>query len=412
MNQPPTSASAGQGITIEPVLAERVLAAIDQDETVAFLQALVQVPSVNPPGDVREAIRLCEAKLAEAGFATQVVGPDPERVNLVATLGGDSARPRLAFNAHVDVVPTGEESAWTHPPFGGNLVDGRVYGRGAGDDKASVTAQVMAGVALARAGVPLAGALVVTTVADEETNGFRGAGYIVREGYVEADYVIVGEQTQGQICVGERGNVAIGVTVYGATGHAATPWKGVNAIEGMARVITALREELWPVLEARTHQYLPHSTATISLIEGGVKTNVIPDRCAIHIDRRVLPSEDPEQVAAEIRAVAERAIAGVDGLRVEVELKQRRPAVESDPHSPVGQALQVATRYLGNEVVVTGFFAATDGKHFAARGWPTLIMGPGDPATAHRPDEWVGVDELLAATRLYALTALALIGGK
>lgn len=412
MNQPPTSASAGQGIAIEPALAERVLAAIDPDETVAFLQALVQVPSVNPPGDVREAIRLCATKLAEAGFTTQVVGPDPERVNLVAILGGDSARPRLAFNAHVDVVPTGEESAWTHPPFGGELVDGRVYGRGAGDDKASVTAQVMAGVALARAGVPLTGALVVTTVADEETNGFRGAGYIVREGYVEADYVIVGEQTQGQICVGERGNVAIGVTVYGATGHAATPWKGVNAIEGMARVITALREELWPVLEARTHQYLPHSTATISLIEGGVKTNVIPDRCAIHIDRRVLPSEDPARVAAEIRAVAERAIAGVDGLRVEVELKQHRPAVESDPHSPVGQALQAATRYLGNEVVVTGFFAATDGKHFAARGWPTLIMGPGDPATAHRPDEWVGVDELLAATRLYALTALALIGGK
>lgn len=412
MNQPPTSASAGQGIAIEPALAERVLAAIDPDETVAFLQALVQVPSVNPPGDVREAIRLCATKLAEAGFTTQVVGPDPERVNLVAILGGDSARPRLAFNAHVDVVPTGEESAWTHPPFGGELVDGRVYGRGAGDDKASVTAQVMAGVALARAGVPLTGALVVTTVADEETNGFRGAGYIVREGYVEADYVIVGEQTQGQICVGERGNVAIGVTVYGATGHAATPWKGVNAIEGMARVITALREELWPVLEARTHQYLPHSTATISLIEGGVKTNVIPDRCAIHIDRRVLPSEDPARVAAEIRAVAERAIAGVDGLRVEVELKQHRPAVESDPHSPVGQALQAATRYLGNEVVVTGFFAATDGKHFAARGWPTLIMGPGDPATAHRPDEWVGVDELLAATRLYALTTLALIGGK
>src|SRR3712207_4154061 len=206
----------GRETRIEREQAERVLAQIDQDETIAFLQSLVRVPSVNPPGDVREAIRLCEEKLKEAGFATKVVGPTPELANLVATLGGNGG-PRLAFNAHVDVVPIGEEAAWTHAPFGGEIDGGRVYGRGAGDDKASVTAQVMAGVALARAGVPLDGALIVTTVADEETGGRQGAGYIVREGHVEADYVIVGEQTQGQICVGERGGAGVGVTVYGAT---------------------------------------------------------------------------------------------------------------------------------------------------------------------------------------------------
>ncbi|HEX5502813.1 MAG TPA: M20/M25/M40 family metallo-hydrolase, partial [Thermomicrobiales bacterium] len=172
--------------SIDRAQAERVLAAIDPEEVIAFLQALVRVPSVNPPGDVREAIRLCEEKLAGAGFATTVVGPTAHEVNLVATLGGGGSGPRLAFNAHVDVVPIGEESAWTHAPFGAERVDGRVYGRGAGDDKASVTAQVMAGVALARAGVPLAGALTVTTVADEETGGDQGAGYLVRGGHVQA----------------------------------------------------------------------------------------------------------------------------------------------------------------------------------------------------------------------------------
>jgi succinyl-diaminopimelate desuccinylase len=412
MNQAHARAFADRDTTIDRALAERVLAAIDPDETIAFLQALVRVPSVNPPGDVREAIRLCAEKLAGEGFATQVVGAEPAKTNLVATLRGREGGPRLAFNAHVDVVPIGEESAWRHAPFGAELVDGRVYGRGAGDDKASVAAQVMAGVALARAGAPLDGALIVTTVADEETGGALGAGYIVQEGHVGADFAIVGEQTQGQICVGERGAAGVGVTVYGATGHAATPWKGVNAIEGMARVITALREELWPVLEARTHRYFPHSTATISVIEGGVKTNVIPDRCSIHIDRRILPGEEPDEVAAEIRQVAERAIAGVGGLRAETVLKAGRTAIESDPQSPVGRAMQEATRYLGKEVVLTGFFAATDGKHFAARGWPTLIMGPGDPATAHTPDEWVGVDEVLEATKLYALAALALLATK
>lgn len=410
MSQKETGAFADRSVRIDPALAERVLAQIDQEETIAFLQALVRVPSVNPPGDVREAIRLVEEKLAAEGFATKVVGGTPEKVNLVATLQGQAAGPRLAFNAHVDVVPIGEESAWQYPPFGGEIHDGRVYGRGAGDDKASVTAQVMAAIALARSGVPFDGALIVTEVADEEIGGAAGAGYIVQQGHVEADYVIVGEQTFGQICVGERGGSPVKVTVFGKTGHAATPWKGVNAIEGIARVITALREELWPVLAQRTHPFLNQSTATISMIEGGVKTNVIPDRCTIHIDRRILPGETPEGVVAEIRAVAKRAIADVPGLRVETSAPIGRLAIEADPASPVSQALQAATRYIGKEIVLTGFFAGTDGKHFAPKGWPTLIMGPGDPATAHTPNEWVGIDEVIEATKLYALAALALLG--
>ncbi len=259
------------GLAIAGAQAARVLAAIDEAETVAFLQELIRCPTVNPPGDVRRAAAVCAAKLREAGFETEVVGPTPEQQNVVATLRGRGNGPRLAFNAHYDVVPTGEESGWRYPPFGGEIHDGRVYGRGAGDDKASVTAQVMAGVALARSGVPLAGALIVTEVADEETAGHLGAGFIVEHGYVEADYVIVGEQTRGEICIGERGMVAVGLTVYGATGHAATPWMGANAIEAMAQVIIALRTELWPRLAARTHPTLAASTATISLIEGGVK---------------------------------------------------------------------------------------------------------------------------------------------
>ena len=398
---------------ISPEQAARVLAAIDEAETIAFLQDLIRCPTVNPPGDVREAAAVCAAKLESAGLATQVVGPTPEHRNVVATLAGQGGGPTLAFNAHYDVVPIGEESGWTYPPFGGEIHDGRVYGRGAGDDKASVTAQVMAAVALARSGVPLAGTLIVTEVADEETSGHLGAGYIVKQGYVDAaDYVIVGEQTRGQLCIGERGAVAVGLTVYGATGHAATPWMGVNAIEGMARVITALRTELWPRLAERTHSTLAATTATISMIEGGVKVNVIPDRCEIHIDRRILPDETPESVLAEIREVATRALADEPRFRVEVVDKLSRPAMLTSADSPVAQAVLAATTYLGKEPVVTGFFAGTDAKHFTPAGYPTVVMGPGDPGTAHTQDEWVGIDEVMEATRLYALTALALLGAE
>jgi len=399
----------GRTINIDPPLAQRVLKAIDPEETIEFLQDLVRVPSVNPPGDVRRAIQLCDDKLATAGFETKTVGATPEKVNVIGTLQGAEAGPRLAFNAHLDVVPIGEEAAWTHPPFGGELAHGRIYGRGAGDDKASVTAQVMAGVALARSGVALGGTLIVTEVADEETTGELGSGYIVREGHVEADFVIVGEQTMNQICVAERGAVGVQVVVRGVAGHAATPWEGTNAIEGMGRVITALRTELWPILEQRTHHYLPCSTATISMIDGGVKTNVIPDSCEIYIDRRILLDETPESVTAEIQAVAERAIASVAELQVEVTVKSSRPARESDPDSLVGRALQEATRFLGKEPVITGFFGGTDARHFATTDRPIMVMGPGQPSTAHTPDEWVGIDEVLEATRLYALTALAIL---
>jgi succinyl-diaminopimelate desuccinylase len=394
---------------IDPSLAARVLAAIDPDEVTAFLQALIRAPSVNPPGDVREAARVCERMLSAAGFSTTIVGPTAEQRNVIGTLGGTGSGPRLLFNAHLDVVPVGQESAWRHPPFGGEIADGRVYGRGAGDDKASVAAQVMAGVALARSGAPLEGTLIVTAVADEETGGKLGAGFIVNEGHVDADYVIVGEQTRNQICIAERGAVGALVTVSGTTGHAAAPWEGANAIEGMGRIISALRDELWPRLEERTHPYLRQSTAAITLINGGVKTNVIPDSCEMYIDRRIVPGETPEGVLAEIQELAERALAGSPALRVEVTHRISRPARESDPDSPLGRALQEAIRFLGGEPVIEGFFAGTDAKHFAPKGWPVIVLGPGDPSTAHTPDEWVGIDEVLEATRIYALAACALL---
>ncbi|HET8523106.1 MAG TPA: M20/M25/M40 family metallo-hydrolase, partial [Thermomicrobiales bacterium] len=137
--------------------AEKVLAQINEDEVVAFLRKIVQTPTVNPPGDVRAAIQICADTLGAVGFRTRTVSLVPTKPNLLAELGQEG--PTLCFNAHLDVVPTGERAAWKHDPFGADVADGRVYGRGAGDDKASVTAQVMAGVAVARSGIPLRGTL-------------------------------------------------------------------------------------------------------------------------------------------------------------------------------------------------------------------------------------------------------------
>jgi succinyl-diaminopimelate desuccinylase len=400
----PVSSPAGSD------LAGRVLSAIDPNEVVSFLRALINVPSVNPPGDVRAAIAVCEEPLRRAGFAIRQESMDETKPNLIAEFGNADG-PTLCFNAHVDVVPTGETSAWTHPPFGGEILDGRIYGRGAGDDKASVTAQVMAGVALARSGVPLRGRLIVNEVADEETSGVAGAAFIVGQGHVRPDWVIVGEQTLNRVCVGEKGLAGTEVTVLGRASHGALPWEGANAIAGIARVVEALRTELMPALANRTHPYFHPSSASVNTIIGGVKSNVVPDRCSIYVDRRLIPGEDPVESVEEIRRIAEAALDGMPELRVETRLGgEGRAATMSDPDSELVQAMLGANRHLGLATDLSGFSMASDGRFFAAAGYPTIIYGPGDPRLAHVPDEWVGVDEVLDATRAYALAALRLIG--
>jgi succinyl-diaminopimelate desuccinylase len=390
--------------------AEQVLAKIEQDETIALLQALVRdSASVNPPGDVRESIRICREKLEAEGFEVELMGDTEIIPNLLARLRrGDG--PTLLFNAHVDVVPTGTVEAWSHPPFAAEIADGRVYGRGAGDDKASVTAQVMGAIAFARSGVPFNGTLIVNVVGDEETGGRHGAKFVAENISPKPDYAIVGEQTFNRVAVGEKGFASTNVIVHGRAAHGALPWEGANAIEGMAAVIMALRSELWPKLAERTHPYFHPSSASINMIDGGVKQNVVADRCQIYVDRRIIPGEDPQAGVDEIREIAERAVAELSGIRVEVVAAGVGAASMSEPDSPVVQGMLAANTYLGLNTDLTGFSMGTDGRHFAATGVPTIIYGPGDPALAHIPDEWVGIDEVMEATKAYALAALELLG--
>ncbi|MFW6074808.1 MAG: M20 family metallopeptidase, partial [Chloroflexota bacterium] len=331
--------------------------------------------------------------------------------NLVASYGSGES-PRLLFNAHVDVVPVGNESAWKHPPFDAVIENGRVYGRGSGDDKASVAAQVMSAIALARSGLPLKGTIIVNVCGDEETGGRHGAKYTVDNIDPKPDFAVAGEQTLNRVCIGERGGAGVTVKVIGRTAHAALPWNGIPAIEGAAEIIAALRVELWPKLQARRHPVFdPPSTATISLIQGGVKSNVVPDECEFHVDRRILPGETSEGAAEEIRRIAERVVQRFPGMKVEVTGRVGGRATLNDPESPVVKAMSAANAELGIDPEPVGYNMATDGRHFAAAGIPTIIYGPGDPSLAHVPNEWVGIDEVMEATRAYALCAVNMLAG-
>lgn len=387
----------------------QVLGQINEDEVIAFHRDLVRIPSVNPPGDVRQAIDFVEAPLSAAGFRTEQVSSHELMPNLIARIG-DGDGPRLAFNAHVDVVPIGDESAWKHAPFGAELVDGRIYGRGAGDDKASVTAQVMAGLALVRSNVPFRGELILNEVADEEAGGTHGAKFVVAEHGFRPDMVIVGEQTLNHVALGEKGSAPTEIRVTGRIAHGALPWQGANAIEAMAEVMVALRREYWPILETRTHKYFHHSSGSVNMITGGVKNNVVPDQASVYVDRRIVPGEEPEQVYAEINTIAQRALRDFDRVTVTVgEAFEGTRSTLQDEDSPLVCSMVEANRTLGLSTDLTGFSMATDGRFFTPYGIPTIIYGPGDPKLAHVPDEWVGVDEIMQATRAYAMTATTLL---
>jgi acetylornithine deacetylase/succinyl-diaminopimelate desuccinylase family protein len=388
---------------------DAVLAQIEPEEVIDFHRSIVRIPTVNPPGDVRAAIAVTGDKLTSGGFAVDIVSNHELMNNVVASIGTNDG-PTLAFNAHLDVVPIGDRAAWKYDPFGAEIHDGRIYGRGAGDDKASVAAQVLAGIAVARSGIPLKGRLVVNEVADEEIGGVYGAQFIVREGFFQPDWVIVGEQTLNHVALGEKGSAPTNIIVHGRTAHGALPWEGVNAIEATGEIISALRKELWPILATRTHDHFHPSSGSINLFNGGVKANVVPDKAEIYIDRRLIPGEDPQEAAAEIREIAERAVAGMEGITLEVVLHSlATPAGWTDEQSPFAQAAIAANRRIGLSSDIRGFSMATDGRFFRDAGYPTIIYGPGDPKLAHIPDEWVGIDEIVEAARFYAVAAVKLL---
>ena len=297
---------------------KKLLSAIDEDEIVAFLQELIRARSDYPPGDTREVAEVCARKLREYEIEVQVVCP-PQDVHsfhqdgvdnstmpsVIGTLGSGDG-PCLLMNAHIDTVQAGERCAWRHDPFAAVVEDGMVCGRGAGDDKGSVCAQVMAACAIKKAGIHLKGTLQINPVADEEASSFRGAKWLCSSGLLRPDMVIVGEQTENIVCCAERSIVNLRVTIKGRASHGAMPWKGNNATVRMAEFIELVHKELIPQVEAFKHPFLPPTTISTTKIRGGTKVNIIPEFCDLEIDCRMVTGVTEEWIITRMNESLQR----------------------------------------------------------------------------------------------------------
>lgn len=386
----------------------QVLASIDAGEATAVLQELIRRRSDFPPGDTRQAARFIADTLERAGVSAEMAAELPERASLLARLGDPQMRPCLVFHAHIDTVPAGERERWSTDPFGGELRDGKVYGRGAGDDKGSAAAQLLAFLALARSGVQLNGCLLLAAVADEESGGVHGTIWLRDQGRLKPDLLVVGEQTDNRVAIAERVACGIDLTVHGKGAHGAMPWAGENAVLKAARALAWLQERLFPRLATRTHPYLPPATLNIGKIRGGIQWNIVPDRCKVEMDRRLLPGETRAAAMDEIRACLDEFAATVEPLEYELFSQgEVAPSIDTPPDHPFVQlAHQALADATGEARPLGGYVQTSDGRWFAGGDLPIIIFGPSDPAVAHAPDEHLSVEQLVEAARFLALLAL------
>jgi succinyl-diaminopimelate desuccinylase len=397
-----------------------ILEAVDalRDELVALLQRLIRLPTVNPPGEGYEAFVADFAGVLDGlGYETAVHHAPPElaplgaglpRPNLLARLPGDG--PLVHLNGHYDVVPVGND--WTRDPFGGELMDGRIYGRGAADMKSGLAAQVIAVEALRRAGYKPN--VVHSAVPDEETVGVRnaGTGWLVEQGLLEGDAVIITEPFGPDgVGIGHKGAVWGEITIFGKQAHGSAPQLGVNAVEAMARYLAAIDRDLRPQLETRVTDYgvtpdNPRSTLSFDTIAGGAATNIVPDRCTVTFNRRLVPGEDLEQARQEL-------LAPLDGVRYEYrELYSTEPTLVGEDE-PVVQAAQRAVRALGltPRVLIS---AGSDDQRFVVHNagiTNSLVYGPGQTGLSHIADEYIAVDDLVLGTKGLALIIRDLMEG-
>jgi succinyl-diaminopimelate desuccinylase len=419
-----------------PPTIDRVLREVDAltDEAVAFTSEMIRIPTVNPPGELyEECARFIGQALVDCGFETEYYAAEgrPEhtaahpRINVVGTRRGRSERPVVHLNGHFDVVPAG--NGWTVDPWGGEVRDGKIYGRGSCDMKAGIAAAVYASEAIRRAGIELNGTVEISGTVDEESGGFAGVAWLAEHKRLSrdrTDYVIIPEPLYvDRICIGHRGVYWFEVQTRGRIAHGSMPFHGVSAIDHMGIVLDRVRRDLQPKLASRTTEVpvIPpgarHATLNVNGISGGqpvdgIQTPCVADRCRAVFDRRFLLEEGFDATKAEIIQMLDDIRREVPDFQYDVrDLMVVHPTRTPDGSPVIGALERALQRVLGRSGLVASP-GTYDQKHVARiAGVPHCVAyGPGILDLAHQPDEYCGVEDLMAATKVIALAMLDLTG--
>jgi len=384
------------------------------NEEVAFLQALVQVPTDTPPGNnAPHAERTAELLAAFDMEAEKHRVPEDEvrayglqsLTNLIVRRPYSEGK-TIALNAHGDVVPPGE--GWVHGPYSGDVEDGKLYGRASAVSKSDFATYTFAVRALESLGAPLKGGVELHFTYDEEFGGELGPGWLLERGLTKPDFLIAAGFSY-QVVTAHNGCLQMEVTVHGKMAHAAIPTTGVDALQGAVHILNALYhqntlyQQVTSKVEGITHPYL-----NVGRIDGGTNTNVVPGKVVLRLDRRMIPEEDPVAVEASIRQVIDDAAAKQPGITVDIKRLLLARALQPLPgNKPLVEALQKhGQAVFGEPIPTSGTPLYTDVRLYCEHGIPAVIYGAGPrtvlESNAKRADEHLVLDDLRRATKVVA----------
>jgi succinyl-diaminopimelate desuccinylase len=402
-----------------------------EGDMIRFLRKLVRTPSDNPAGDCFPIADFLHQQLSEIGFddvsLLEVAKDEVKEAGMISlanvlssSVFGDGDGTNIVLNAHGDVVPPG--LGWSVDPYGGEVLDGKMYGRGVAVSKSDITAYSYAVLALKQAeiGRQLQGKVDLAFTFDEETGGELGPKWLLDNGVINPDQAIVAGFTYSATNA-HNGCLHFEISVTGKSAHAALPHTGIDAIEATTKILNSLydyRETL--AAKKSSIPGIDFPTLNVGLISGGINTNVVPDECKIRVDRRLIPEEDAVQAELEFSKLVNQAVAGIGGLKVKI-----RKILHAKSFGPVPEDSPLITSLAENwysimgdkgELTINGVPLYTDARHFFAAGIPTIMFGVGpkvlEEANGHRADENIRLVDLLDATKIIACTLYDLLGGR
>ena len=401
-------------------LEQKVINLINNEELIHWVQELTRIPSVWQPDKNmgEEAVaRWLAARCHEIGLETHFQFVQPGRPNVIALYPGVPTGPTLMFEGHTDVVTEGDASQWTDPPFSATIRDGRIYGRGANDMKAGLICALVAIKAIVLSRIKLNGSILLGAVCDEEGQ-MLGIKHFVEQGWADRiSAAIVCEPEENHLCIAQKGVMWFRATIQGEMAHGAMPLTGVNSAYPMARFLTFVHSlEAEEIAHHRSHELLGQPSITPNIlrspIHGEPQNNVMPAATEVVLDCRLVPGQNPDGLAKRVEHLLAEATAVDERLQYKLEVLEVRHPTETDKAEPVVAALASAYRDLtGSEPIYGGVPGSTDGTILnAQRDIPIVTCGPGDIHIPHHVDEWVSIDEIKLAARLYVVAAMRFLG--
>lgn len=385
-----------------------VLSRVDAQLAIELTREFIRMTTMNPPGSEGGLAQMIVERGAELGLDGELHTVADGRANAVLTLHGDADGDRLLYCGHLDTVQLGQGS-WSFDPFAAEVLGGRILGRGASDMKGGLAAMLAGMAALRAADARLPRDVVLAAVVGEEVDCLGSRAFLDAGGMDQVGALIIAEPTNLDVIIAHKGAVRVRVTVHGRACHSAMPHLGLNAITHMMDFIQRLQHV---ELGHEQHPLLSAPTVSVNTIEGGVRPNIVADRCTAGIDVRTLPGQRAATVVAALESVADEIRAAQPAVSIEIITDQDVAAVETSASDRLVRAALDATRQVtGQAAAIRGIPLFSDGSILQPpTGVPTILFGPGDEKVAHQVDEYVDIDKVISAAEVFAALPLLLDG--